>query len=390
VNWPDPTGFSSLATALSAVAIAFGAAAVLSLALTPALRDAALRRGWLDRPDGRRKLHAAAVPPIGGVAVLPALAGGFALALLLPGVDWPVADPGASAVHLLVATAAVVAVGLLDDIYSVRPAVKLLVQAAAGFYLYGHGYGVGVISNPLGEPFVLGGLSLPFTVLWVVGLSNAFNLIDGLDGLAAGVGFFATCVVFIFAALNERWEIAVFSAALAGALLGFLRFNFSPASVFLGDSGSLSIGFLLAALSLRGSSKSSTAVAVVAPLLALGFPILDTALAMLRRVMAGRSIMEADADHIHHRMLRMGLRPRQAVMLLYAVTALFGAMAVLAMTGHANAVGFAVFSSAALAWIGIRRLARGRAGSAVTETANETTEAQRHREQTTSPSSVSL
>ena len=364
MNWPEPIGFSSVATTLVAVALAFGGAALVSLALTPALRDAALRRGWLDRPDGRRKLHLSAVPPVGGMAVLPALAAGFAVALLLPGVDWSAADRGGSALHLLAATAAVAAVGLLDDVYSVRPFVKLLVQAAAGLYLYRHGYDVSVIANPLGEPFVLGALSLPFTVLWVVGLSNAFNLIDGLDGLAAGVGFFANCVVFIFAALNDRWEIAVFSAALAGALLGFLRYNFSPASVFLGDSGSLSLGFLLAALSLRGSSKSSTAVAVIAPLLALGFPIVDTALAMLRRVIAGRSIMEADADHIHHRMLRMGLRPRQAVMLLYAVTALLGGMALLAMTGHAKTMGFAVFCFAAVTWIGIRRLARGRAAAA--------------------------
>jgi UDP-GlcNAc:undecaprenyl-phosphate GlcNAc-1-phosphate transferase len=364
VNWPEPTGFSSVATTFVAVALAFGGAALVSLALTPALRDAALRRGWLDRPDGRRKLHAAAVPPVGGMAVLPALAAGFALALLLPGVDWVAADRGAAVIHLLAATAAVAAVGLLDDVFSVRPAVKLLVQAAAGLYLYGHGYDVSVINNPLGQPFVLGALSVPFTVLWVVGLSNAFNLIDGLDGLAAGVGFFTTCVVFSFAVVNDRWEIAVFSAALAGALLGFLRYNFSPASVFLGDSGSLSLGFLLAALSLRGSSKSPAAVAVIAPLLALGFPIVDTALAMLRRFMAGRSIMEADADHIHHRLLRMGLRPRQAVILLYAVTALFGAMALLAMTGHANSVGFAVFAFAAVTWIGIRRLARGRSREA--------------------------
>jgi UDP-GlcNAc:undecaprenyl-phosphate/decaprenyl-phosphate GlcNAc-1-phosphate transferase len=361
VNWPQPIGFSSLATVLAAVGLAFGAGALLALALTPALRDSALRWGWLDRPDGRRKLHAAAVPPVGGVAVLLALAGGFGLALLLPGVDWSAADRGNSALHLLAATAAVAAVGLLDDIRSLRPVAKLLVQTAAGLYLYAHGYDVSVISNPLGQPFVLGALSLPLTVLWVVGLSNAFNLIDGLDGLAAGVGFFANSVVFIFAVLNERWEIALFSAALAGALLGFLRYNFSPASVFLGDSGSLSVGFVLAALSLRGSSKSSTAVAVVAPLLALGFPILDTALAMLRRLMAGRSILEADADHIHHRMLRLGLQPRQAVMMLYAVTALFGAIALLAMTGHADAVAFAVLSFAVVTWTGIRRLAKGRA-----------------------------
>jgi UDP-GlcNAc:undecaprenyl-phosphate GlcNAc-1-phosphate transferase len=389
LNWPEPVLFSSLAATVAAIALAFGAAALISLALTPALRGSALRWNWLDRPDGRRKLHAAAVPPVGGMAVLPALAGGFALALLLPGVEWLRAEPGQSALHLLAATAAVAAVGLLDDIYSVRPSVKLVVQAAAGLYLYGHGYDVSVVSNPLGEPFVLGWLSLPLTVLWVVGLSNAFNLIDGLDGLAAGVGFFASSVVFMFAVLNDRWEIALFSAALAGALLGFLRYNFSPASVFLGDSGSLSVGFVLAALSLRGSSKSSTAVAVIAPLLALGFPIVDTALAMLRRTLAGRSILEGDADHIHHRMVRMGMRPRQAVILLYVVTALFGGMALMAMTGHADAVGFALVSFAVVTWTGIRRLARGRAPAGVAA-AGEATETPRHGEPSSSPSSVSL
>lgn len=337
--------------------LAFAAAALLALTLTPLLRDGAVRLDWLDRPDGRRKLHASAVPRLGGLAVLAAFACAFGVAAY--GAGWSDAAEADAAAHLLLAAAGVALVGLLDDVRGASPWVKLLAQVAAALYLFNHGYGVRLVSNPFGEPFTLGWLSLPLTVLWIVGLSNAFNLIDGLDGLAAGVGLSASTVVFTFALLNGRWEIALMAAALAGALLGFLRYNFSPATVFLGDNGSLSIGLVLAALSLRGSMKGSTAVAVMTPLLALGFPILDTTMAMARRLLGGRSILEADADHIHHRIVRMGLSPRQAVVMLYGVTALFAAMALLAMTGHTRVVGLAVVAFTAVTWIGIRRLGLG-------------------------------
>ena len=336
---------------------AAGGGLVLALALTPLARAAGRRFDVVDRPDGRRKLHASAVPRLGGLAVLLSFACAFAAVALLPGaaifgeVEWT------AALHLLVATAAVAIVGLADDVVGIGPWTKLLAQVAAGLYLFNHGYAVFLVSNPLGEPLALGWSSLPLTVLWIVAVSNAFNLIDGLDGLAAGVGISASAVVFAFAVLNERWEIALLAAALAGALFGFLRYNFSPASIFLGDAGSLSVGLVLAALSLRGSVKGSMAVTLVAPLLALGFPIVDTLMAMLRRMLGGRSILEADADHIHHRMLRMGMSARQAVVMLYGFTALFGMIGLLAATAHTEIVGVAVVSFTAVTWAGIRRLA---------------------------------
>lgn len=351
---------SVLGSEIAALVLAFAGAGFLTLTLTPPLRELARRRGFVDRPDGRRKLHAEAVPRVGGVAVMAAFAGAFVLPVAaLRMLGWSDASQGDAAFHLLVATAGVAFIGLLDDIRGTSPWVKLLAQCAAGLWLYNHGYDVQVVSNPMGAPVTLGWLSLPLTLLWIVGLSNAFNLIDGLDGLAAGVGLFATAVMCTFALLNERWEIALMAAALGGALLGFLRYNFSPATIFLGDSGSLSIGFVLAALSLRGSAKSSMAVAVVTPLLALGFPLVDTFLAMVRRLLGGHSILRADADHIHHRMLRMGMTPRRVVVLLYGMTALFGAMAFLTMTGRAHAVLVALAAFSAVTWLGIRWLGNG-------------------------------
>jgi UDP-GlcNAc:undecaprenyl-phosphate/decaprenyl-phosphate GlcNAc-1-phosphate transferase len=353
---PEASALGGL-QAISSVLFVISAAFFISITLTPLIRDAARARGFVDLPDGGRKLHAVAVPRFGGLAVYLSFAAAFLVSvLLLPSTVWLGASGIDAALHVLAAGGAVMAIGLLDDLRGVSPVVKVLVQGGAALYLYAAGFQIQMINNPLGGSLTLGWLSLPVTLLWVVGLSNAFNLIDGLDGLAAGVGLFALSVVFTFALLNEKWEIAILAVALAGALLGFLRFNFSPASVFLGDSGSLFVGFAVAALSIRGSMKSSTAVAVVTPLLALGFPIVDTALAMLRRVVRGKSILEADADHIHHRMMRRGLTPQRAVIMLYGVAALFGAMALLSMTGQAHAVGLAVGGFTLITWLGIRQL----------------------------------
>src|SRR5688572_30339773 len=354
---PPELGALGALPAISSVLFVVCAAFFLSVALTPFVRDAALARGLVDRPDGRRKLHAVAVPRFGGLAVYVAFAAAALVSiLLLPSAVWRGAAGIDAALHVLAAGGLVMAVGLLDDARGASPAVKVLVQVGAALYLYAVGFQIQVIHYPFGGAVTLGWLSLPITLLWIVGLSNAFNLIDGLDGLAAGVGLFALSVVFSFALLNEKWEIAILSVALAGALLGFLRYNFAPASVFLGDSGSLFVGFVVAALSILGSMKSSTAVAVVTPLIAIGFPTVDTALAMLRRIVRGRSILDADADHIHHRMMRHGLTPQRAVVMLYGVAALFGAMAALSMTGQAHAVGIAVGGFTLVTWLGIRKL----------------------------------
>lgn len=350
--------------AIGSLVLAFAAALGLALLLTPLVREQARRHGWVDHPDGRRKLHVVAVPRPGGLALYAAFAVSFlASVTLLPPAVWGGASNIDAGVHMLVASAIVLSVGLLDDIRGAGPVAKIAAQTLAGLYLYANGFKVEVLWNPLGDGITLGWLSLPVSVLWLVGLSNAFNLIDGLDGLATGVGLFAAFVVVAMALSNERWEIAVLAVGLAGALLGFLRYNYSPASIFLGDSGALFIGFALATLSLRGSMKRTAAIAVITPLLALGLPILDTAITLLRRLVRGTGVLKADADHIHHRVVRLGLTPQRAVILLYGVTALFAAMALLSLSGQAQHVGLAVAVSSIVTWLGVRRLGYGELGT---------------------------
>jgi len=338
------------------LSLALSAAA--AFVLTPIVRNFARDRGWVDRPDGRRKLHVTPVPRLGGVAVYGAFALVCALLVVLEKLGSISADISGSAyLHLLIGCGAVMAIGVADDIADVRPLSKILVQAAAGLYLYLNGYQMTGLSNPLtGESIQLGFLSAPLTVLWFVAMSNAFNLIDGLDGLAAGVGLFSTTTLFIACAINERWEIAIIAAALGGALLGFLRYNFNPASVFLGDSGALFVGFALAAIAVRGSMKSSAAIAVAAPVLALAVPILDASIAMVRRFVRGDDLFRADGDHIHHRLLRMGLTPRRVVILLYGVAASFGAVSLFTMTSKSQIVGLVVLATSVITWIGVQQL----------------------------------
>jgi UDP-GlcNAc:undecaprenyl-phosphate GlcNAc-1-phosphate transferase len=332
--------------------------AVAALALTPLVRNMATARGWIDHPDGARKLHSVPVPRVGGIAIYVSFALSLGVVLLAaPHVIGGGAVTVSACVHLGIAGFVVMLVGLADDIHGLGPRSKLFVEGLAALYLYLNGYQIDSLSNPFdGSTLRLGFLALPVTLAWFVGMCNAFNLIDGLDGLAAGVGFFATITLFIAALINGRLEAALLAAALGGALLGFLRYNFNPASIFLGDSGSLFVGFALAAFAVRSSMKSSAAVAVAAPLLALALPILDASIAVARRAISGRRLFEADGDHIHHRLVRMGLTPRRVVILLYAVAGGFGAVSLLTMTQRSQVVGLVVIASSAATWIGIQQL----------------------------------
>jgi UDP-GlcNAc:undecaprenyl-phosphate/decaprenyl-phosphate GlcNAc-1-phosphate transferase len=333
-------------------------AAIASLAATPLVRRLAIRLGWLDRPDGTRKTHTTPVPRVGGLAVYMAFVFASALfAVLLPREDPAEALNRHAWIYLLVAAGAVMLLGLLDDLWGVRPWAKIAVQAAAGLYLYYAGYRIDTISNPFNAATTdLGPFALPVTLLWFVAMSNAFNLIDGLDGLAAGIGLFSTTALFIAAAINERWEVMFLSAALGGALLGFLRYNFYPASIFLGDSGALFVGFALAAIAVRGSMKSSAAIAVAAPLLALALPLLDAAVAIIRRFVSGKRVFEADGDHIHHRLLKRGFTPQTVVILLYGVAAAFGALSLLTMNTRGQVVGLVLIATSIVTWVGIQHL----------------------------------
>lgn len=343
--------------ALTAV-LAFVSALAASLALTPLVRALARRFRLPERPGESHRGPDADIPRVGGLAVYLAFLGGSLLA-------WGVApvaflaerDAAGSFLPLLVATAAVMVLGLLDDLVGVRPASKLAVQVAAATYLYLSGYSAERISNPLGEGAIdLGVLALPLNVLWLVAMSNAINLIDGLDGLAAGVAFVATGTFSIAAWQNGHPGVALLALALAGALLGFLRFNFNPASIFLGDSGSLFVGLSLGALALRSSTKASATLALAVPLMALALPLFDVTLAVARRFARGRDIFAADRDHIHHRLLGRGLTPRRAAVVLYGVSALAAVLALGTLTGRSQAAWAGAAALSVLAFAAVRQL----------------------------------
>ena len=316
--------------------IAFFACLAGSLAITRWLRNAAVARGWVKAPESARHVHTRRVPRLGGVAVCLSFTVVVTLFLAVSrfaGLAIPFSPP--TALGILGPSLIIFALGLYDDVHSVGPYTKVGVQALAGSLLYFGGFGIHQLWL-----FTSGGhplktvVDLPLTVLWVLLVTNAFNLIDGLDGLAAGSALFATAVVFIVSLFNPNPTVTFLAIALAGSILGFLRYNFHPASIFLGDSGSLFIGFILSALALAGSQKAPTIVAIAIPLISFGLPISDVALAVVRRLLNGQPLFHADAGHIHHRLLKSGWTQREAVLILYAVSAAFGLLSLVLLSGR--------------------------------------------------------
>jgi UDP-GlcNAc:undecaprenyl-phosphate GlcNAc-1-phosphate transferase len=295
-----PPGDALRARPLAAVGVGAAMALLATLALTPWVRDAARRRGWLDAPDGRLKTHAVAVPHVGGVATYLAFGVGLVASA------HPAWGGGWQGGALFVAMGAVLLVGLAHDLSPIWAPVRLALQAAAALGLCAQAGVVRTIAMPGGGAFDLGVFGWPLTVLWLVGVSNAFNLIDGLDGLAAGSGSLSLGVLVV-AALAHGDPSAPAAAALAGALLGFLRYNRSPASIFLGDAGSLSVGFALAALALQTTTNDAGEMALTVAVLALGLPLAEGAFTLWRRLRLGRSLLTRDRGHLHDRLLARGL-----------------------------------------------------------------------------------
>lgn len=304
-------------------AILMVVAAAVTLAVTPAVRAVSVRYGLMDRP-GRRKVHAEPVSRLGGVAIFAGLAASVAVALAGENrFGWGgglVEKAGAdlSLPLLFGGITLVFVVGLIDDIWDLRARTKLAGQTAAALVVALAGLRIEFISDPFGRGLILLGLlSVPVTVVYLVGFANVINLIDGLDGLAAGVSAIAATSLFVLAAQGNHPEAAALAAALIGACLGFLRYNFHPASIFMGDSGAMLLGFTLAVISLLGVMKTTAAIALAVPLLIIGVPLFDTLLAILRRVRTKRPIHEADRQHIHHRLLGRGFDQRQTVLIIY-------------------------------------------------------------------------
>ena len=244
--------------------------------------------------------------------------------------------------------------GLYDDARSLRPYPKFVSQILAALLLYVQGFGIRQFDLFGGHhPKAILGILL--TVLWVVLITNAFNLIDGLDGLAAGSALFSTLVVFVLSLLMTNHSVSFVSIALAGAILGFLRFNFNPATIFLGDSGSLFIGFMLSALALAGSQKAPTMVAVAIPIVSFGLPIVDVVIAVVRRFLSGRPLFRADSDHIHHKLLKLGFSQRQVVLILYGISALLSVLS-LAMLHGAGIIALVLVVLGVGMFVGIQQL----------------------------------
>ena len=352
-------------------------AAGLALLLTPLTAALARWVGAVDEPEQRR-VHTGRIPRLGGLAVFAAFVGAIGLGLLanrlLLEVFWGNKWPWG---WLLGGALVVVACGAADDVWTLGPLPKLCFQIIAGTMVLAAGRGITLITNPLsGASTELGLLAVPLTILWVVGITNAFNLIDGLDGLAVGVALIASGTLFLVSLAGGRVEVALLAATLAGALAGFLYYNFNPASVFLGDCGSLLVGYLLSVLSIQASQKGATAVVIMVPILALGLPIMDALLAMIRRllralrvvrpdeerneyrflVVGPASVLRADRDHIHHRLLALGLTHRRAVLLLYAVCLGLGVLAFLAVSARGTDTTIMVALVAVASYVGVRKL----------------------------------
>ena len=305
--------------------IPFLIACVLATFFTPVVLRLSHHYGLFDSMAEARRIHTQPIPRLGGAAIFAAVAG--TLLLLKLSEPWlPLELPGLPA-GVVGGSLLIFAVGLYDDLLTVRPMVKLAVQTMAAALVYMAGLRVDLLTIGPELSVNLGVWSLPLTLLWIVGVTNAVNLIDGLDGLATGIGVVALSTILVMAAVLGNADVVLACTVLLGSLLGFLRYNFRPARIFLGDSGSLFIGFALAVLAVQGSLKSATALVVVVPVFALAVPLLDVGVAIGRRWLRGTPVFGADNRHIHHRLLALGLGHGRAAVLLYAVAA------VLAMLG---------------------------------------------------------
>jgi UDP-GlcNAc:undecaprenyl-phosphate GlcNAc-1-phosphate transferase len=327
---------------LSAV-FAFAGSMLLSVLLTPWVRRLAKEFGALDHPSERR-VHGRAIPRLGGIAIVAAFFGALLGVFVAESVVAKLflASP-MHTIGLCLGGLLICAAGVLDDLRGLRAWHKLWAQSAAAVIAYLCGFRIDAIKLPFLGDLNMGVFGVVVTTLWIVAIINAMNLIDGLDGLAGGVAFFACVTNFVVGLINGDPIVMLLSAALGGAVLGFLLFNFNPASIFMGDSGSMFLGYVLATTSILGNSvKSSTTVAILVPFVALGLPIMDTLLAMVRRVLERRPIFAADRGHIHHQLLAMGITHRRAVLLLYAVSVLFTAGAIIVSLGRNSAVGAAL------------------------------------------------
>ncbi|NLV86310.1 MAG: undecaprenyl/decaprenyl-phosphate alpha-N-acetylglucosaminyl 1-phosphate transferase [Clostridiales bacterium] len=336
---------------------------IISFAATPIVKAFAKKVGAIDVPLEARRVHDHPIPRMGGLAIFL----GFLLSVLL------FVDIDKQLQGVLLGCVIIVTVGAVDDVVSLNAWVKLVFQIIAAFVAVLHGVKIEILMNPIfwssSDYWVLGFMSIPITVIWIVGITNSVNLIDGLDGLAVGVSAISSLTMLVIAVFVADLSVALVLAALLGACVGFMPYNFNPAKIFMGDTGSLLLGYVLSTMSILGLFKFYALVSFAVPLLAIAVPLLDTVFAIIRRVLRGQSPFHPDRGHFHHRLIDMGLNQKQAVAILYSISAVLGLVAVLITTsGTIKALIFLLgFCLCAFLWAFIYGKLQGFSGGLATK-----------------------
>jgi len=329
-----------------------------AMLVTPVVRRKASEWGAVAQPDSGRHIHARPTPRLGGVAIYLAF---IATLLCVPFLGNLVSESFRANllkfVALLAPATFIFLCGVYDDFRGSSAPLKFTFQIIAAVMVYSAGFRIENLSTPFGDHLSLPALlSFPVTILWIVVITNAFNLIDGIDGLAAGASVFALISILVFSVAQGNPEISLIAVVLVGSVMGFLRYNFNPATIFLGDSGSMFLGFLAAVLSLAGSQKGSTIVAIAIPLVSFGLPVTEAGLSLARRFVSGKSLFAGDRGHIHHKLLDRGMTQRQAVILLYAVCALFSLFGLMLLNPQRNLAALIFFVLGVGIVFGVQRL----------------------------------
>jgi len=334
--------------------IAFLIALLVSFAATPLMIRLAKRIGAIDVPKDDRRVHKVPTPRLGGLAIFL----GFLSALLY------MYEIDSRMVGVLTGAAIIVTLGFFDDIKPLPAKFKFLVQIIAAVIVIRSGVRIDHVSNPLhfmfpdNEYIIFGNWSYPLTLLWIVGVTNAINLVDGLDGLAAGISIISAVTLFVAAQTTGQPFAAFLASILAASILGFLPYNFNPAKIFMGDTGALFLGYMLSVISVMGVLKGAAALSILVPIFAIGLPIYDTLFAMIRRASNGKSMMEADKGHLHHKLLDAGMSQRQAVITLYSISAVLGFSAVVLVEATLKVAFVLVFAVFLLASMGAKYLSQ--------------------------------
>ncbi len=332
------------------VMLALVVALAISFVATPLVRRLAFTIGAVDVPRDNRRMHDHPIPRLGGLAIFL----GFLISVLI------FAEIDRQLRGILIGAVIIVVLGIVDDIRSLPARLKLVVQIAAALCAVLHGVMIEVINNPnlfSDNPYwVLGVWGYPISIIWIVAITNSVNLIDGLDGLADGVSTIGALTMLILAVMLQEWEISIVCGALVGACVGFIPYNLNPAKIFMGDTGSTFLGFILATVSIQGLFKYYAVISFLVPFIILGLPIFDTSFAFIRRILRGQSPMTADRSHVHHKLIDMGMNQKQAVSTLYIVSGVLGLSAVMLTTTSVGKASLFILALVICGYVAVRAI----------------------------------